>query len=128
MHPDISEFSFGFAFTTELTVRYPITLTGAPRFPTQVEEGKKGGYDVEIPRFGMPFFIQFKRTEKMVRSSAWPSQIVGIPHCRMHLRPRRHSKQHQLLLDLGNAGQDVYYAAPDSTYTVNLMNFILITP
>jgi hypothetical protein len=112
MHPDISEFSFGFAFTNELITHYPITVTGAPRFPTQNEEGKKGGYDVKIPRLGAPFFLQFKRTEKMVRASAWPAKLVGTPHYRMHVRPRRHSKQHQLLLDLEDTGQEVYYTAP----------------
>lgn len=76
------------------------------------EEGKKGGYDVGLPRRGAPPFLQFKRTEKMVRNKASHAGEVGVPHYRMHLRPKRHSDQHELLLDLENQGHEVYYAAP----------------
>ena len=37
---------------------------------------------------------------------------MSLPYCRMHLRPRRHSAQHEMLLNLENDGHEVYYVAP----------------
>ncbi|MGH2544324.1 MAG: hypothetical protein ACRDIB_16150 [Ardenticatenaceae bacterium] len=37
---------------------------------------------------------------------------MTIPYYRMHLRPSRFSNQHEMLLDLEQAGNEVYYSAP----------------
>lgn len=112
MHPDISEFSFGFALTSELVHLYDFAFIGAPRFPTQNEEGAIGGYDVALPRRGVPLLLQFKRSERMVRRRSPESYILGVPHFRFHLRPSRHSDQHELLRQQEADGNEVYYAAP----------------
>lgn len=112
MTPEMSEFSFGFALTAELIHHYRIALMGAPRFPTQNEEGRQGGYDVELPRRGLPLFLQFKRSDCLVRNNAAEASQLGVPYYRMHLMSRRHSDQHALLLDLEGRGNEVYYAAP----------------
>lgn len=111
MQPDISEFSYGFALVSELLHYYQLSTLGAPRFPTQVEEGKEGGYDVGIPR-GVPIFLQMKRSECLVRMNAANASALGIPHYRMHLRPLRHSQQHNLLLAWEQTHPEVYYATP----------------
>lgn len=112
MTPEMSEFSYGFALTNELIHRHDVALTGAPRFPTQREEGRVGGYDVALPRQGLPLFLQFKRCECLVRRNANEAAALGLPYFRMWLMARRHSDQHDLLLDLEGQGNEVYYAAP----------------
>jgi hypothetical protein len=47
--------------------------------------------------------------------------LFGSPFYRMHLRPRRHSRQHELLLNLERQGELVYYAAP-AFHTSNELN------
>lgn len=110
MHPNISEFSYGYALTSELTSRHR-HLVGAPAFPTTVREATLG-YDVKIPFFGFPLFLQFKLSDCMKKWSATGSAALGVPHYRMHLRPLKHSDQHDLLLALERSGELVYYAAP----------------
>jgi hypothetical protein len=49
----------------------------------------------------------------MVRSTAEGSDKIPVPHYRMHLRPLKHSDQHDLLRALESTGKKVYYAAPE---------------
>lgn len=115
MKPDISEFSYGYALTDELINWQGTQLTAAPVFPSLYQEGQAGGgYDVMLQRPGIPLFLQFKLSHCMVRNSAQEVKdgIFLPPFYRMYLRPSRHSDQHEMLLDLENAGNEVYYSAP----------------
>jgi len=115
MQPNISEFSYGYAITEELIHWHGTTLTAAPVFPSSYQEGQQGGgYDVMLQRPGIPLFLQFKLSHCMVRSNAQESQsgLFTIPYYRMHIRPARYSDQHEMLLDLESAGNEVYYSAP----------------
>jgi len=51
----------------------------------------------------------------MVRDTAAEAQagLLTIPFYRMHLRPSRHSDQHQMLLDLEASGNEVFYCVPE---------------
>lgn len=120
MEPDLSEFSYGFALTSELVATYRLKRAGAPEFATQIAEAKAGGgWDMKLP--GLPVFLQFKRSDSMVRRSAWESRLFAtLPFFRMHLRSRRHSRQHELLLDLESHGNVVLYAAPGFTTPLEL--------
>ena len=114
MKPDISEFSYAFALTSELIDKYSLMLTGAPIFPSLYSEGQAGGgYDVQIPRRGIPVFLQFKLSHCMVTRNASEADLLDVPYFRMLLRPLKRSKQHQLLLELEQKGNEVYYAAPE---------------
>jgi hypothetical protein len=117
MKPDISEFSYGFAITKELVDWYGKSLTAAPLFPSLIQEGKIG-YDVKLNTFGFPIFLQFKTSDYMKNSNATEvyKQVLRPPFHRMYLRSRRYSNQHNLLLQLENQGNLVYYVAP-SFYT-----------
>ncbi len=108
----ISEFSYGYALTSELVAVFKLKEIGAPEFATQNSEGKQGGgWNVKLP--GLPVYLQFKRTARMVRSTAVDSpSIPGLPFFRMYLHRRDQSDQHQLLLDLEEKGNLVLYAAP----------------
>ncbi len=116
MQPDISEFSYGYALTEELIHGSRLPLRAALLFPFLIEEGRTGGgFDVHIPFIGFPLFLQFKLSHCMVRHTAAECKAghLAAPFYRMHLRPTRHSRQHQLLLDLQAKGELVYYAAPE---------------
>jgi hypothetical protein len=115
MHPDISEFSYGYALTETLINASPIPVRAAPVFPSLIQEGKKGGgYDVKVPFAGIPIFLQFKLSHCMVKKTAHEASIglLSIPFYRMHLRPTKHSQQHPMLLDLEGSRAAVFYAAP----------------
>ncbi len=114
MKPDISEFSYGYAVTESFIWDTTLPVVGAPIFPSLIMEGRAGGYDVAIPFEGVVLFLQFKLSHYMVRNSAFESRggYLSMPFYRMHLRPRRHSRQHDMLLELEASGHPVLYAAP----------------
>ncbi len=114
MKPNISEFSYGYAVTSELQTTH-FGFTAVPVFPSLIQEGQPGGgYDVMLSTPFFLLFIQFKLSDYMKsrRASEAQSSLLDCPFYRMHLRPSRHSLQHQMLLDLNNSGNIVYYAAP----------------
>lgn len=114
MKPDISEFSYGYALTEALIWDAGLPTTAAPMFPSLIDEGRSGGYDVGIQFQGLLVFLQFKLSHFMNRGFAFEAKqgLMDIPFYRMHLRPARHSRQHAMLLDLEAAGEIVLYAAP----------------
>lgn len=118
MRPAISEFSFGYAITEALCKRLKGSIVGAPIFPSLKEEGgEDGGFDLSLKRkIGFPLFLQFKLTDKMVRSDVielkkLPGKII-TPFYRLHLMPAKLSKQHELLLKLDDGKNHVYYVGP----------------
>jgi hypothetical protein len=114
MRPNISEFSYGYALTENMIKDLGGGLKAAPVFPSLIDEGRAGGYDVQIPFPSIPLFLQFKLSDHMVRANATECQrgLLNPPFYRMYLRPGRFSKQHELLVDLERLGNEVYYAAP----------------
>jgi hypothetical protein len=128
MKPDFSEFSYGYAVTEELVSMHRATVIGAPMFPSLYEEGKPGGgYDVKIPLSGRPIFLQFKLSDQLKRANSkeHKSGLLGIPYYRMHIRPAKHSDQHNLLLDLEASGETVFYIAPEFHLPAELNAFYL---
>lgn len=128
MKPDFSEFSYGYAVTEEIVASHKAVIVGAPMFPSLYEEGKKGGgYDVKIPLAGKPVFLQFKLSDYLKKRSAAEHQsgLLKVPYYRMHLRPLRHSEQHNLLLDLEAVGETVFYIAPEFHLPKELNDYYL---
>jgi hypothetical protein len=112
MNPQISEFSYGYAVTDELIHVHGTPITAAPVFPSLIQEGQPGGgYDLRLDRVGVPLFLQFKLAHCMVRDTATEAAqgCLQVPFYRMYLYASRHSDQHQMLLDLETAGNEVYY-------------------
>ena len=116
MKPNISEFSYGYAVTDELIHWRGLPITASPIFPSLYQEGQPGGgYDLLLQLGGLPLFLQFKLSDYMVLRNAREAQAgrLSVPYYRMHLRPKRHSAQHEMLLDLENTTRElVYYVAP----------------
>jgi hypothetical protein len=118
-----SEFSYGYCLTEDLIVGKGTPITAAPVFPSLIQEGKPGvGYDVAFDRPGTPLFLQFKLVHQMVRRNA-NEAIKGHfqpPFYRMLLRSKKISDQHESLLSLEQAGNEVFYVAPGFHTTADL--------
>lgn len=112
MNSEFTEFSYGFAVTHELVLQNSGNVAAAPEFPSLIREGQAGGgYDVRL-HFGTFLFLQFKLSEFMYGGRASYRSLIGLPYYKFWVTPRWKSQQHRMLVDLGNAGQQVYYAAP----------------
>jgi hypothetical protein len=123
MKPEMSEFSYGFAFTNELIHAPGSHVVAAPEFPSLQKEGSPGGgYDVKIP-FGSPLFLQFKLSHSMARTNSKEYGVMGGAYYRWHLHALKHSAQHDLLLDLESRGNEVYYVAPAFHQTAELNTY-----
>jgi len=111
----ISEFSYGFALTHELVIALG-TLSAAPIFPSLIEEGRSGGgYDVKLEAPGIPLFIQFKRSDCLSTGNAREIRAgapLSTPYYRFEITAKADSEQHQMLIDLDQAPNLVFYAAP----------------
>ncbi len=109
-----SEFSYGFALTNEMVG--VSNLQVAPIFPSLIEEGKRGvGYDVKLDAPGVPLFLQFKRSEFMVRGNAREKQLepsLNVPFHRFPITPANESLQHASLFELDQTPNLVFYVAP----------------
>lgn len=116
MKSEITEFSYGYAVTEELLKLHKGSVTGAPIFPTLYAEGKVGGgYDVKLPLLGFPIFLQFKLSEFLnsINAKEYVSKTLKTPYYRMHIRSKRYSMQHDLLINLEKSGEYVRYIAPE---------------
>ncbi len=126
MRPLLSEFSYGYSITSELVSGNFGHLIGAPIFPSLIQEGQPGGgYDLHLPVAGVPLYLQVKLCDKMVYRSAAEWNLFHQAYYRLHIRPRRHSDQHDLLCDLQSGGEEVYYVAPHFHTTEELNHFYL---
>ena len=110
MRSQFTEFSYGFAFTHGLITDLP-GVTAAPRFPSLVIEGRTG-YDVALVYPGLPIFFQYKLSDYLMRRHAKYWDYYNAPYYRFDITPRRRSKQHNLLKQLADSEEDVFYAAP----------------
>jgi hypothetical protein len=112
MTPNISEFSYGYAVTSEVVKLLGTSIAAAPQFPTLYAEGQAGGgYDVKIVG-GSPLFLQFKLSHYMERTNCKEHDLMGGPYYRWHLHSLQRSDQHNLLLELECKGNLVAYTAP----------------
>ena len=61
VRPDMSEFTYGFALTSELVWWSGVPFVALPVFPALIFEGAPGGgWDVQIARPTIRLFLQFK--------------------------------------------------------------------
>ena len=111
MKPEFSEFSYGFAYTDAL-IRRRGRLNAAPAFPSLRDEKTKG-YDLYLNSRGVPIFLQFKLSDRLVSRNAQYWFVHSGPYYRVNITPLRRSPQHNLLKELNTSGNHhVYYVAP----------------
>jgi hypothetical protein len=121
--PVFSEFSYGFALTHELVKRFRAAVAGAPTFPSLIEEGRAGGYDVGMPMQGWTIFLQFKVSQFMKRKTAMHWDEYRHPYYRFPIRPATYSGQHRFLLELADEASAhlVAYVAP-AFHDIEMLN------
>jgi hypothetical protein len=80
-------------------------------FSIALRRRKGGRFDVQI---GSALFLQFKLAEELTRRSAKETKkgLLDPTFYRFRLHRRDLSSQHQLLIQLENQGNQVYYIAP----------------
>ena len=110
MKSEFSEFSYGFALTHGLLKDTP-SIDVAPHFPSLVEEGKVG-FDVEVGFPGIPIYLQFKLSDYLTRRPAKYWDYYHEPYFRFDITPLTVSQQHNLLKDLADSGEEVFYVSP----------------
>lgn len=109
---EYSEFSYGYALTDSLMRTILPGSSRAPIFPSLLAEGSAGGgYDVKIPTYPVPLFLQFKIPRVITRRSRLLPPRYSCPYYRFPLRTRA-PDQHALLLDLEKKFPLVFYATP----------------
>ncbi len=133
MKPEFSEFTYGFALVNELS--NALTCKVVPIFPSLREEGKKGGYDVQIlSKRGMILNLQFKLSECLNREYArefkllsdclyLPGHCLSLPYYRFKITSRRISQQHSLLQTVETQDPLTYYVAPNFHLTDDINNY-----
>ena len=110
MKSEFSEFSYGFAITHGLLKDAP-SIDVVPHFPSLVEEGKVG-YDVKLGFPGIPIYLQFKLSDYLTRRPAKYWDNYHEPYFRLDITPLTVSQQHNLLKDLADSGEEVFYVSP----------------
>ena len=110
MKSEFSEFSYGFALTHGLLKDTP-SIDVVPHFPSLVEEGKLG-YDVKLAYWGIPIFLQFKLSDYLTRRPAKYWDNYHEPYFRFDITPLTISQQHNLLKDLAENEEEVFYVSP----------------
>ena len=111
MKPEFSEFSYGFAFTNEITSHLHLFIKGAPLFPSLSGESLLG-YDVKLPIIGYPMFFQYKLSSYLTRPYANEWSLFSRPYRRIRLYNSLWSAQHNTLVSLESHDNIVLYAAP----------------
>jgi hypothetical protein len=111
---EFSEFTFGFAFTQEVTSLCWSALGGAPTMPSLFDEGHGKGFDAAVGLWGWTLFAQFKKGWRATRSSALQWSTYNSEYYRFEIYPNSRSTQHEDLLALERAAplHWVAYVAP----------------
>lgn len=112
MKAQFSEFQFTYGLTREIennSSKYDV-----PFLPSQVLENRLP-VDVMHPptsRRYAPLLLQYKRSDGLTRSNAGEWHDFNQEYYRFDIYPQEKSDQHNRLVELSSAIDDVYYAAP----------------
>ena len=113
VNPEFSEFQFAYGLTREIENNFSSSVVSPPTFPTQRREEIVGSDVIMRIREGnnsiTPLFIQYKRSEQMVRSDAREWDDFGQEYLRFDIHT---ANQHNTLVDLCRGIGLAYYVAP----------------
>jgi hypothetical protein len=122
--PEFSEFQFTYGLTKEIENFWPKRVVGLPYFPTQNREAEIGS-DVVI---GIgngnvllePLFLQYKRSERLLRSNATEWDEFRSPYYRFDIHSQN---QHNTLVRLGSSLGTAVYVAPGFHTSTEYKNY-----
>ncbi|MBN2594848.1 MAG: hypothetical protein JXA81_15180 [Sedimentisphaerales bacterium] len=112
---DCSEFTFGYAFLYEQTLKHRDDLVSFPVLPSLREE-KNTAWDAHLPLRGIDYYYQFKISDYLSRSNAKyiKEGYYSAPYYRIRLHPANRNQQHSILRQLStDANKKVYYVSPE---------------
>ncbi len=109
MKPEITDIAYSTALTFELVTQYGVMILGAPIFPSLQKEAI---YKTNMNTRAVLLFMQFKLSEHIVGTASSLKDDWGIPYYRFLIHPKHKNKRHELLLNLEDLNNLVYYIAP----------------
>jgi hypothetical protein len=110
MKPEITDISFSAALTLELVTQQGLLTLGAPIFPSLQQEAV---FRTDMNSSSVLLFIQYKLSERIVGTAASLNDDWGVPYYRFPIHPKNRNKRHELLLNLEDMNNLVYYIAPE---------------
>lgn len=110
----LSEFTFGYAFLYEQTLRNWGSLVAAPILPSLRQEAEQG-WDARLPKLGCDFYYQFKLSDLLKSAIAKfiADRTYGGPYYRIKLYAHKCNRQHRVLWEHAQSNQNTYYVAPE---------------
>jgi hypothetical protein len=109
MKPEITDIAYSTALTFELVTQYGVMILGAPIFPSLQKEAI---YKTDMNTRGVLLFMQYKLSEHIVGTASSLKDDWGVPYYRFLIHPKYKNKRHELLLNLEELNNLVYYIAP----------------
>lgn len=110
----ISEFTFGYAFLYEQTLKNWGSLVATPILPSLQQEADLG-WDARLPIRGCDFYYQFKLSDLLERGNAKfiADGTYEESYYRIKLHARNFNRQHRMLWQHAQSNQNTYYVAPE---------------
>ncbi len=110
----ISEFTFGYSFLHEQTVKKWGRVRSIPIFPSLIKE-KRLGYDVNLQFKGKDYYYQFKLSDLLWRSNSKfiRDGTYSGPYYRIKLHRMYFNLQHRKLWGLSRKKKYTYYVSPE---------------
>lgn len=131
MSASFNEREFELIFNFEFMRRNASALIGTPIIPSQRMEGVLG-YDVEFllrnGHFTKSLFLQHKVSGYVEHKGGTNSSIWNCyngPYYRFPVGRLEKTRQHNLLVELAEKGEDVYYCAPVFVGFSNLQSYFI---
>ncbi|NJC95763.1 MAG: hypothetical protein C3F07_13070 [Anaerolineales bacterium] len=110
MKPEITDISYSTALTFELVTRYDFFTLGAPTLPSL---GKEVIYKPNANAKGTVVFLQYRLGDHIVGAGSSLKDQWGIPYYRFPIQPKKKIHRHELLMNLENMNNPVFYVAPE---------------
>ena len=132
--PDFSEFQFAYGLTRELEESLGSNVVTPPVFPTQNQEEELGSDVIMGIKRGdyllTPLFIQYKRSNRMIRSNANEWSDFNQEYFRFDIH---NANQHNTLVDMVEKVARLVISLPDSIrgnsmYGIIGIKILLLTP
>ena len=110
----LSEFTFGFGFLYEQTIRNWGTLRVAPVLPSLAQEADDG-WDARLPLVGTDFYYQFKLSDYLTRPNSLfhKNGTYATPYYRLAFHRRDNNRQHHRLWEHAQSNPNTFYVAPE---------------
>ena len=118
MRPEFAEREFELCFNAEFINDFSYAIIASPFVPSQREEALHGfdvQFELQAGNIQRSLFLQHKVSHFITNRTSSNRELydfVGGPYYHFNLRRLDRSRQHNLLYELRQSGEEVYYTAP----------------